>query len=154
MADEWNYETSITWNGPAAAFGEGYPVFVNSVNFYQADTPLAGGQAAALAINVERVGLPLLGEGVVPSAMKLITGLWLVVVGEVGTTLTVYVGAQRDTPQDPVTWDGPFTYTIGETEFIDPYVEGRYAAIRISSNAATPWTIVSYQIDFEVSGIQ
>lgn len=152
MADEWGYESSLTWAGGALS-GEYLPVMLRSGagTFFQADSSLAP-TSTSLSARLERIGIPLFSRGVSPTVRKLISGLWLVVSGTPGDQLSVYVGAQAQSPVDAPVYEGPFTFIIGQTEYLDPLIEGRYACLKITSTGTYPWTLVSYAIDFSAVG--
>jgi len=153
MADEWSYESAYSWAGLPSNPADAYPVILETGtgNFYQADSPLA--TTIPLSVVLERVGIPFKGERVDPLTVKLLTGIWPLISGTPGDQISVYLGMQEKTPADPVTWSGPFTFTIGTTEFIDATLSGRYAAVRFESSGVNPWTLIAYDLEYEVIGI-
>lgn len=64
-----------------------------------------------------------------------------------------YVGTQEYLTS-PITWNGPFTFTIGEDYKIDCRVEGRIISLRVESNNDGFWRLNSFQIDRQGEGLQ
>jgi hypothetical protein len=157
MADEWSYESSLTWSGRPANPGEAYPVAIgftgaSAQKFYQFDSPQAVA-ADSPAVRLERVGIPLSGRGIDLATFKLLRGIWLMIDGTPGDQIQVYLGVQEKSQTDFPTWEGPYTYEIGESEYIDVLLTGRFVCIRLESTAINPWILVSYELDFEPVGL-
>lgn len=103
---------------------------------------------------VERTAMPLPSRADKPhdlGDLKFIRGIYPKITGEAGTDVEVYVGYQFQ-PDEAVTWQGPFTYTIGTTTFIPCRVTGRLMAIKFRSNGSHHWQVMSFQIDYDVAG--
>lgn len=156
MADEWNYEGALTWDGGGggAPALSSYPVMLTSgaATFLQSDVEGLTG-ATALSVLLERVGLPLTGKGVRPSSVKMITGIWPIISGTPGDTVQVYIGSQVNSPTEAPVYMGPYTFTIGTTEFIDTLTTGRYGCVRFTSSGMNPWILEGYEIDFQEVGV-
>lgn len=154
MADEWNYESSLTWDSGGVIALEALPIMLTraAATFSLADSSLDI-SATPLPVRIERIGLPLVARAVRPSSIKVITGIWPLIHGNPGDVIQVYVGVQQDAPTEVPVYEGPFAYTIGQTEFIDTLVSGRYACVRFESELVQPWTLVSFELDFAEIGI-
>jgi hypothetical protein len=156
VADEWSYESSLTWSGSPANPGEAYPIAIGLISprnlkFYQLDSP-SGDPADQPIVLLERVGLPLIGPRIDVASVKLITGIWPMIEGTLGDIIQVWLGAQRDAQSGSPQWIGPKDYIIGTTEFLDFLVSGRYAAVRFQSEGMSPWRLTGYEIEFESAG--
>jgi hypothetical protein len=100
---------------------------------------------------LERVGLSF-GA---PDKIKMVRGVRLRIRGNVGSNVTVRVGASDDPYTDPEYGD-PMTHVIGSTVEVECYVSGRYIAIRIEvgddPTDAYFWRLDSYDIDVVTMG--
>lgn len=85
-----------------------------------------------------------------PERIKLVTGIRLRVTGNVGSTITVKIGAADDPYADPAYTT--MTHTIGETIKCDCFVSGRYIAVWIGSGTAYQWRLDSYDLFIEDGG--
>lgn len=155
MADEWNYETNLLWDGGGTSvIGEALPVMLTSglATFSQADSSLLPG-SSGLTVLLERIGLPISTKGAKPSTIKMITGLWPLIFGNVGDLVSIFIGTQLDSPIETPVYLGPYSFIIGVTEFIDTQVTGRYLCIKATSTAIQPWTFASYEVEFTEVGV-
>lgn len=145
-----------TWGGSVALFGQTLPVYSYGMEFFQAGNLLAP-DLVPLDITLERVGLTVASvdrEGKPrsdPSVVKLLTEIWPVIRGVPGTVINIYAGAQDD-PEAGVSWQGPFSFTLGTSKSVQPIVQGAYLAVRFVSVAQPPWYLLSYDLDIEVLG--
>src|SRR5690606_33779821 len=87
-----------------------------------------------------------------PYSVKIIREIWPVFRGTIGTELQISVGVQAKTPEDPIAWQGPFSFIIGEDVSIQPLLEGVYFAIRITSQNQPVWSLLSMDIDLDRVG--
>jgi len=152
MADDFWNSNNLPWGHGGSAVGERLPVMIISDAFLQADSPFLGEETGTTNFLLERVGIPLVAEFVHPSSIKLITRIWFVIEGTVGDQISVSMGAQEKDSQEAPIYLPPEIYTIGTTESIDGIISGRYACIKLEATDIDPWTLVRYQIDFEVIG--
>jgi len=124
--------------------------------FFQAE---AGVNFGDVAVNVSlvRTGLTIYGRDrfgqwkIDPGLVKEITGLFPMIRGLPGTVIKVSVGFQDD-PNDPVTWEGPYDYVLGQNFFQDFTIAGKYLAVRFESVGQESWELVSYDLDIELVG--
>lgn len=96
---------------------------------------------------IERVALDL-GDD---SRRKLVKKVRLHVSGTAGGQLSVQIGS-HDTPDAAPSYSGAQTHTIGTTLENDFLVQGRYIAIKISSNSNITWKLHSYEINAVMAG--
>lgn len=61
-------------------------------------------------------------------------------------TVISYVGHQNK-QSDPITWKGPFTFTIGTDYKIDCKVVGRYISFKCDIDSAGTWTLNGYTLE-------
>lgn len=106
---------------------------------------------------VERTGLCFLqdSKGMYfqdTTHVKFITEVQLDIIGQVGTTLNIYIGGQYKI-DDPVVWTGPFPFVIGVSKKIEPLVDGVYWALKIESTVNTAWKLSNYEAMITVGGI-
>lgn len=133
------------------------PVMIIGNNFFRAEMGIdfAGVDFLALA---ERVGLTVAGarrDGTLildPSKVKILREVWPVVRGTTGDTLNFYFGAQLRSPENPVAWQGPFPFVIGEDASVRPLIEGVYLAMRVEGLGLNPWSLLSLDLDIDVTG--
>lgn len=107
----------------------------------------ADGVAFTSYIERTGLGIPLRTDGPPDySSVKSVTRLWPRITGDEGATLNVYVGGQ-DAPDGEVDWQGPYSYTVGETDHIDALVTARLHAIRFESTGAFNWSLHGYDLE-------
>ena len=74
------------------------------------------------------------------------------IVGNPGTQLTIRVGAAAN-DADNVQWGEQLPYTIGESQKIDTYAQGRFLAYSIESNDKTaPWVLHGFEFEYDTQG--
>jgi hypothetical protein len=66
-------------------------------------------------------------------------------------TVNIFVGSQ-ELRDGPVTYFGPFPYTIGTDTEVQPLVEGRYHAIKYTSTSAAWWKLDGQDIEVVSTG--
>jgi hypothetical protein len=79
------------------------------------------------------------------SRKKLITRLVPRVEGGEGEVLTFRLGGQ-DFFGQPVEWNDPIDFTIGETIAISDIVQGRLLSLRVEGTTVQPWELHSYTL--------
>jgi hypothetical protein len=108
-------------------------------------------------IVLERVGLSIIGHDRQGNPKndtetnKLVLEIWPRVEGTPGDTLTIYVGTQ-DSQDAAVTWSSPYTYTVGQDEFVSVYECGRYVAIRFVHSSGIAMRLLGYALQLEAAG--
>jgi hypothetical protein len=150
--DQADYE----WGQAPLIHARDYPMLITDNIFFQGDV---GGtfDREPVEVILERIGLTLLGRDrqgnwkVDPSKIKFIGGVWPVMRGLPGTQVRLYVGSQEHT-EDPIEWEGPYLCTIGETNFVDFTVSGRYVGLRFESSGQEPWELISYDLELTTVG--
>jgi len=159
--DVWS-AASGTWATDVDSWGDLYydpskrrmlMAAVEATKLYQPDNTNSF-DGAVMNAYVERlnIGFPIKKEGTPDYAnRKLMTRFWPRVTGTDGGTVDFYIGVQDKVDASP-TYYGPYTYTIGSTESIDPLVEGRLHAIKAVSNSAISWRWTGYDVELAFSG--
>lgn len=151
----WDMDDAI-WSQPVVAHAKDWPVFILENRFFQADF---GGSFDREPVRVilERTGLSIFGRDrqgnwkADPTMIKFVSGIWPLVRGTPGSRLKIYVGSQMAT-EDPIDWEGPYDFFVGQDNFLDFTVSGRYIALRFESEGQEPWELVSYDLDLTVVG--
>lgn len=82
---------------------------------------------------------------------KLVARLWPKVTGRTGDTLQFRVGGQEITG-GPITLSPPVTFTIGQDESIDTFVQGRFMSIEVTSSGGGVWRMGSLDIEYRGLG--
>lgn len=112
----------------------------------------------SIFVSLERQDLTIAGVNrdgtprVDPSSTKLLREIWPVIRGTPGQRLNIYVGAKPNSTEDTISWQGPFSYTIGQTGAIQPLVEGVFLAIRYESDGEADWSLLGHVLDIEETG--
>lgn len=147
MADTWA-TIATTWAGNTVSNAYDFKLIAAPANYYRLDQLEVGqvDNATDVLVSLERVGLPLGSEGE-STTVKLVKGFSPVITGTAGTELLFWFGAQEKTPEDTVEWEGPFSFIIGETDYLDPFVSGRFLALKVSSQSKEPWVFQGYTLD-------
>lgn len=154
--DTWESD-DIPWGQPSVIHARHWPVFVQDKSFLQAEITNKFDKAPVHVI-LERSGLTILGRDRQgnwknePGIVKFVTGIWPLLRGTPGSIVKVYVGGQMTT-EEPIRWEGPYQAIIGETEFLDFTVSGRYISLRFESDEIQPpWELVSYDLELTAVG--
>jgi hypothetical protein len=153
--DSWEAD-DMPWGQPAIIHARSWPVFVKDKSFYQAEITNSFDKIPVHVV-LERSGLTILGRDRhgnwknEPGVIKFVTGVWPLLRGTPGAVVKIYVGGQMTT-EDPIRWEGPYQAIIGETEFLDFTVSGRYISLRFESEAQPPWELVSYDLELTQVG--
>jgi hypothetical protein len=151
----WEMDDAI-WGQPSVIHARDWPVFAKGNRFFQADFGRYFDKEPVRVV-LERTGLSILGRDrqgnwkVNAGVIKFISGVWPYLKGTPGTEVLVYVGSQMFT-EEAITWEGPYKAIIGQTEFLDFTVSGRYMAVRFESVGQPPWELVSYDLDLTTVG--
>lgn len=142
-----------TWAGETDAGLLGYKLISAPANSYQLQQLEVQNESTAtnLLVTLERVGLPL-GEKGESSTVKQVKGFFPIISGEVGIEILFWFGAQESTPEDPFDWEGPFSFIVGETDYLDPFVSGRFLAFKLQSQSSDNWVFQGYTLDVEEVG--
>jgi len=146
--DGASWDSDLTaWNGPD------YTPDTARVMMASADSKLylldasASFDGALPSAYLERTGLSFDA----PDRMKLITSILPRITGNRGGTVRMRVG-WADAPDVDPTWLDPFDFTIGETLTCDPYLAGRYLAIRFETGTAFSWRLDALDLFVEDAG--
>jgi hypothetical protein len=149
---------SIVWGEANAALIRKYPLFSVGAAFYRGESGVNFVGSTPVPVILERTGLTITGRNNKgeyksdPSVKKKMGGIWPIIVGSPGDTIQIYGGA-HDTPGGAVRWEGPRTFTIGTSEFLDfDSVAGPYLAVKFESSGMRTWRLLGYDLDIEVIG--
>jgi len=135
-------DDDVTWGGLQLTSKDLVPVAVVEQSFFLV------GQAtnAPLALFLERQavvyepGFVVLGTKIIPD-----------IEGADGYTIQISLGGHR-TLSGAVDWEGPYDFVIGEDDFADFAVSGKYLAVKFESTGVPQWTLQSYTIEYEIVG--
>jgi len=146
-AVEWDASTAI-WNADNYSLAEQTVVMASPPNtkIYALDGAQTADGTPAISM-LERSGITFDA----PERVKFVRAIRPRIDGDVGATVSVYVGAAMDVAEAP-SWSGPYTFTIGSTLKVDCLASGRYIGVRLESNAASAWRLRSMDIDVELMG--
>lgn len=146
------------WGDASAIYAKKYPVVGFGTAFYQLEYGGVFAAGANVQVLLERTGLTVFGRDRAglyksdPSLFKKIIGLWPIITGTEGDIIQVSCGSHEH-PRGPVTWEGPYNFTIGSSKFIDfIYVVGPYLAVKFESSGMSPWRLLGYDLDIEPVG--
>jgi len=146
-ADSWE-DGEDTWDeGTGLDIGR-YPVGILSGGFIQFSPTFANFGDTPVVAFVERLSIKPPEDR---TGIYSVTKLHPILRGDVGATIEISVGFQ-DSPEDTPTYEGPFTYTIGESEFVDPITSGRYLAFLLQSNDGPVWELQRYDPKLQYLG--
>lgn len=127
-----------------------------NTKLYQADNTEQFDGVSMLSY-VERQGLALAGmdrQGNITvdlESIKFVRAIWPHISATNGTQVDVYVGSQMRIG-DPVSWSGPFTFTVGTDYKIDCRVTGRLIAVKFQANCDCAWTLDGFDVDVDLRG--
>jgi hypothetical protein len=148
----------IVWGEANAAFTQRYPVFTVGAAFYRGENGTTFANASNVSVILERTGLAITGRNMRgeiksdPSVRKKVTGIWPQIVGTAGDVVQISIGA-HETPGGAVAWQGPRSFTIGTSDFVDfDEIEGPYIAVRFASTGMRSWRLLAYDLDIEAVG--
>ena len=99
---------------------------------------------------IERTGLHLDD----PSQIKLVKKVHLNMekTGDASGDIEVMVGASNS-PEEAVTWSGPYSFDPETQNKIDTLVSGKYLGLRIQSSSNVGWRLNSYAMDVANNGV-
>jgi hypothetical protein len=153
--DTWD-ESEREWDRADAVYSESRPVMIVGTEFFQADQGVNfGGEGIQVVLG--RTGLTIVGRDrlgqweINPTVIKFVTGIWPLIKAEAGTIIGISLGSQENA-DDPVVWQGPRLFRVGEDSFLDFTVAGRYIAVRFESEGQLPWELLAYDLEVEVVG--
>lgn len=101
-----------------------------------------------MACSLERSNMGLTRD---VGSIKRVKRVFPKVIGTAGDAFLVYVGA-RDTIDSAVSYDGPFTFTIGTSYRIDFRVSGRYISLRFETSVTNSWRLSGFDLEFDTAG--
>lgn len=111
--------------------------------------------ATAKAFFIERLDLPISGQSrdgrleVDPSSNKFLRRIYFKFKGSGILTITF---GQRDTVDDPITWNDPCSFEIGVDRYIDCWLNYTLLSYRIESTGMADWEYLGAVIDMELLG--
>lgn len=164
VTDAWSAETN-SWATVNRAWGErlfvqgsyrllGAMIQDDAIHEMNRGTTQAGGEILSV---VERRGLAVVGQDrfgqyrMDPNRVKFISELYPLITAPIGTEVKVRVGAQ-DNPNSPMTWGDEFSFDPRTMEKVCPDVEGKYIAVRFTSNAQHEWKLHGYALQVDIVG--
>ena len=142
MADLGWEDDDATWGGTELSSKEFVPVYLTSTDFYA----LGYDSSSALDSYIERLNLLH-----IPGTEIQVSYFWPQIIGPVGYDVQIYIGV-CDIPDGAIDWEGPYDFTIGEDEYVDFCISGRYISLRIESTNTPSWKLQGYDLDYEVVG--
>lgn len=104
--------------------------------------------------SLERTGLGFpFREGDPPDFVtrKRLSAVWPRITGTVGQVVNIYVATQENTQAAPA-WNGPYPYTIGVTQKIDPLLDSRLFGLRFVHADSGTWSLSGYEVEVSKSG--
>jgi hypothetical protein len=121
-------ESVLTFNDESEVFSASDRVVMAAgTKIFEMDsTDLADG--ASFTGYIERTGLSL-DE---PETRKHLKRMWIAADGDAGTQISVYFGSSND-PETAPTYESPVTFTIGTSQWVDAWTNGRFLAYKLSS---------------------
>jgi hypothetical protein len=84
---------------------------------------------------------------------KVVLGIWPRIRGTAGGIVQIYLGTMERIDGD-VTWQAPFSFTIGSTEYMDPNPANasKLHALRFESTSDVQWKLDGYDVDVKPTG--
>jgi hypothetical protein len=135
-------DDDVTWGGVEIGSKDFAPVYLTGGDFkilgYDASSPLDAYIERRAAIS-ER-GAIILG-----------TAIWPDIVGPTGQAIQISLGS-HNSPDGSIDWEGPYDFYIGQDEFLDFAVSGKYLATRFEGTGVSAWALQSYDLDYEIVG--
>lgn len=145
--DPWDADLTA-WNGPDYSPDTQRVIMAsNDQKLYLLDGSASFNGTVPSAF-LERRGLSFDAD----DQVKLVSGIWARITGNVGMTVFIDVAGTDDPYADPV-YTETQEHVIGETVHCDFLVEGRYIAIRFRSGTAYQWRLDSYTVDVQTVGM-
>lgn len=106
---------------------------------------------------VERTGLAIVGQDRQGNPIydteshKLCTEIWPRVEAPVGSQMLISV-AKQDEPNDPITWVGPFTFTVGTDKKVNPMVGGKLLGVKFEFNGNAFFKLFGFDMELQITG--
>ena len=102
---------------------------------------------------IERTGLTMDAQGQPNQAMvKHVTSVWPKM-SVSSSTVNVYVGHQFS-PQEDITWEGPYTFDPDTQSKVPCRVTGKYIGVKFESTGDQTWRLDGYSLDVNNAGIR
>ena len=149
LANTWTASTN-TWNDSTLNWAqqEYNPAIdsllicgTNATKLFLADSGTTF-DGTSFTTTLERTGLHAGETNMVKSVTKMFPRI------EGTGTVQISIGAENE-PFSGVTYDGPFTYTIGSDHKIDCRVRGRYIAVKFETTTDTTFKLSGYSLETE-----
>lgn len=146
-ADNWNEDDS-TWN--QVLYNQAEVVMMmfgtNDTKLYKGNTTNTE-NGTTRTCYIEREGLQL-GDY---SRITHINAVYPKIEATPGTQISVSVGGEMN-PGSGVSWQGPYTFTVGTDKRITCRSSGRLSAVKFQTSADVAWRLQSYEIEFSEGG--
>lgn len=155
--------SSNIWDGDSASWDSDATPWPQEVTGITLDDVIVGGAfgfallsdnsasdfvSGPVSARLEKAGLSF-GN---PRARKMVSRIWPKITGQIGDTLSIRLGGQEITG-GPISLSSPVTFTIGQDQSVDTFVQGRFLSIEITSTGGAPWRMGSIDIEYrEVGG--
>lgn len=102
----------------------------------------------AMSCTIERSNIGLTRD---VGSIKTVKRVFPKVLGTAGDAFRVYVGA-RSAIDSAVSYQGPFSFTIGSDYKIDCRVSGRWISLRFETSVENSWRLSGFDVEFDSSG--
>ncbi|HNT40033.1 MAG TPA: hypothetical protein PKO45_13035 [Rubrivivax sp.] len=143
---DWTAQ-AMPWGGKAIAPNDQHLVLAHAAPALSLADASLQDLGADITATAERIGMHL-GQ---PDRMKLCRGVWPRIDGPHGEQVQIQIGAAMRPDQAP-TWQSPRPYTIGSSEKVDGFAQGRYLALRLSSTGGGGWRLRGLELDVVPAG--
>jgi len=164
--DTFNDSSGVSFDNETTQFGE------SSQNVAELNLLMARGDGAtdkfykgnrghdfdgtAFISYLERTGLAVVGKDrqgnpkTDPAQVKFVRALYPKITSAPGATINIFVGS-HDTPDGPVTYQGPLAFNPDTDVRVDCRVQGKFIAVRFEDASTTvAWSISGYELDLDV----
>jgi hypothetical protein len=137
----WN-QNDDTWNQQISA------TTVEDVLFgTESGILLFTGGQLSLPVSLEKSGLAF-GD---PKRRKMISALWPKLEGRTGDVVLFRIGAQ-ETSGGPTSLSDELPYTIGQSEPLNTFLQGRYLTVIAQSEDVGSWRLGSFDVEYSDAG--
>lgn len=85
------------------------------------------------------------------TSTKYAGAIWPKIDAQDGTVFTFYMGEQEHI-NGSMTWNGPYTYTVGSDTKVDVGATGRALGFRMECSESVEWHMAGYTLDIQVVG--
>lgn len=154
---------SITFDGDTSTFDAATGVFdeetfspfqkhvmlldAGAKKAYQNDTGETY-DGTAMTVFSERTGIGITED---LGSIKRLWRIWPRLEGTIGDTLQFWVGT-REALQQPTTWSGPYSFTIGTDNWIDTRLDARIFDLKVEYIGTQTFRLYGMNLDYENTG--